>query len=103
MLLRAAAFAATLARALAEHADFAQGCDSVEILTGHADEAHRCNKCVNLVDDDAFASAQEATDFGVVPTERCLYFVTFGAMQRMAQRGFDESGRLHDSTPGKRT
>ncbi|KVQ18628.1 hypothetical protein WK01_36020 [Burkholderia cepacia] len=103
MLLRAAAFAATLTRALAEHADFTQGRDSVEIFAGHAHEAHRRNKCVNLVDDDALATAQETTDFGVVPAERCLYFVTFGAMQRMAQRGFDEGGRLHDSTPGKRT
>ncbi|KVE81049.1 hypothetical protein WI99_25085 [Burkholderia cepacia] len=103
MLLRAAAFAATLACALAKHADFAKGRDSVEIFAGHAYETHSSNKRVNLVDDDALAAAQEATDLGVVPPECCLYFVTFGAMQRVAQRGFDEGGWLHDSTSGKRT
>ncbi|KVP62583.1 hypothetical protein WJ91_03110 [Burkholderia ubonensis] len=65
---------------MAEHADFAQGRDSVEVFAGHAYEPYGSDERVDLVDDDSFATAQEAADLRIVPTERCLHFVTFGAV-----------------------
>ncbi len=81
------------------HADFAERGNSVEVFARDEYETDCGDERVDFVDDDALPAAQEAADLGIVPSEGGLHFVTFRAMQRMAQSGLDEGRISHDSTP----
>lgn len=92
-----AAFAVALACAFTVDADLAERGDSVEVLACDEHEADGRDERVDLVDHDTLPAAQEAADLRVVPTDRLLYVVAPGAVQRLAQGGFDASRGSHSS------
>jgi hypothetical protein len=91
------ALAEALASAFTVHADFAERGDCIKVFARDEYEPDGCDKCVDLVDDDALATAQKAAYLRVVPADRFLYVVAPRTVQRHAQCGFNTDGGSHGS------